>query len=133
MAFGLGLLWTVFSRDVDKQPSATYRIVLGLVLSSLIFALLRLVYTAWTLQEFNEEVFSFVQLAQIYVAQAVLVQVACLLLTLIALLAFKSVKFSLLFLTFAMLGTALTGHVAAVAENLSQLIASILHIWLAQL
>ena len=133
MAFGLGLLWTVFSRDVDKQPSATYRIVLGLVLSSLIFALLRLVYTAWTLQEFNEEVFSFVQLAQIYVAQAVLAQVACLLLTLIALLSFKSVKFSLLFLTFAMLGTALTGHVAAVAENLSQLIASILHIWLAQL
>ena len=106
---------------------------MGLVFLALVLALIRLVCTAWTLQGLSGEENTYLLISQTYVGQIICAQTACLLLTLVCLLFITSIKPGVFFLFIAMLGSALSGHVAAAADHWSQTVVSVLHVVFAQL
>jgi len=133
MAFAFGLLWTTSTPPFNTPKLSAHRFVAWLISFALCCALLRLGYTAWTLQDLSNEPFSLGLMVQTHVGQIVLAQVVCLLLALTSLMWLRNHKLSVCVLLLAMLGSALTGHVAAAAESWVQLLVSSLHVLLAQL
>ena len=88
---------------------------------------------AWTFQDLSNDENVFALIAQTYVGQILLAQTTCLLLTVVCLSFITAVKLGVCFLFVAMLGSALSGHVAAAADHWSQTVVSVLHVVFAQL